>query len=274
MRGRSTRVLSAACSCSISGWKSKLYVMGLLVPDPNQSRPTSKRARAMCQQVRLEHRQLNEPRLDLVLSRLRETHTNGGALFASFQVGPSEDFDWFASRDRLLEFGILRQLLDRDEISNALPELQIQKAKPENPAFSVRRLKDVLSPEQLAEVLNSRPSGPLLGQLEVDEDYEIAGTESDEHFQVRSSFLFDGELAKELYAGGAYTTPQGDGRAEKEGSLAFCEALFSLRFSEVWHCVTYSDWTPWFANVTGDWTAVLFDRRLRALSILATTDSD
>lgn len=77
-------------------------------------------------------------------------------------MGPSEDFDWFASRDRLLEFGILRQLLDRDEISNALPELQIQKAKPENPEFSVRRLKDVLSPEQLAEGLNSLKCGTVL----------------------------------------------------------------------------------------------------------------
>ncbi len=228
----------------------------------------------MCQQVPLEHRQLNEPRLNVVLSRLRETHTNGGALFASFHVGTSEEFDWFASRDRLLEFGILRQLLQRDEISNALPELQIQEAKPDNPAFSVRRLKDVLSSEQLAVMLNSEHSGRLLGPLGVDEEYEIAGTESDENFQERSSFLFDGELAKALYAGGAYTTPQGDGRAEKESSLAFCEALFGLRFSEVWHCFTYSDWTPWFANVTGDWTAVLFDRRLRALSILASTDSD
>lgn len=257
----------------INGRQSKLCLMGLLVPDPNQKRPTSTQARALCQQVHLEHRQLNEPRLDSVLSKLRETHTNGGALFASFHVGPSEAFNWFASRDRLLEFGILRQLLDRDEISNALPELQIQKAKPDNPAFSVRRLKDVLSSEQLAVMLNSEHQG-LFGSLGVDEEYEIAGTESDENFQERSSFLFDGELATALYGGGAYTTPQGDGRAEKESSLAFCEALFGLRFSEVWHCFTYSDWTPRFANVTGDWTAVLFDRRLRALSILATTDSD
>ena len=187
----------------------------------------------MCQQVHLEHRQLNEPRLDLVLNRLRETHTNGGALFASFNVGPSEEFDWFASRDKLLEFGILRQLLDRDEVSNALPELKIQKTKADNPALSVRRLKDVLSSEQLAEVLNSEHSSRLFGHLGVDGEYEIAGTESDENFQAKSSFLFDGELAEALYAGGAYTSPQGDGRVEKERSLAFCEALFGLRLSEV-----------------------------------------
>ena len=228
----------------------------------------------MCQQVALERRLLNEPRLDLVLNRLRETHANGGAHLASFCGGPSEKFDWFASRDRLLEFGILRQLLDRDEVSDGLPALQIQKAKPDDPAFAVRRLKDVMSSEQLAELLNPEHSSSQLAHLGVDQEYEIGETESDGNFRVTSSFLFDGELAKELYAGGAYTRPQGDGRAEKENSLAFCEALFALRFSEVWHCSSYSDWTPWFANVTGDWTAILFDRRLRALSILATTDSN
>lgn len=92
-------------------------------------------AKAMCQQIHLEHRQLDEPRLDRVLSRLRATHTNGGALFASFHVGPSKEFDWFASRDGLLEFGILRQLLDRNEVLNALPELEIPKARPDNRIF-------------------------------------------------------------------------------------------------------------------------------------------
>jgi hypothetical protein len=91
---------------------------------------------------------------------------------------------------------------------------------------------------------------------------------------VTSSFLFDGELAEKLYFGGAYTSAKGDGRAEKENSLAFCEALFGLRLSEVWYCSSHSDWTPWFANIGLDWTAILFDRRVRALSILAVTDSD
>lgn len=100
-------------------------------------------------------------------------------------------------------------------------------------AFSVRKLKDVLSPKQLAEMLHFQRLVKFLGGTEFDQEYEIAGTETDEKFEVKSSFLFDGELARELYAGGAYRKPQGDGRAEKEGSLAFCEALFGLRFSEV-----------------------------------------
>ena len=228
----------------------------------------------MCQQVPVEVRPLTDLRLSSVLNMLRETHANGGALFASFHVGPSEAFDWFASRDRLLEFGILRQLLNRDEIMSALPALQIQPSKPDDPAFAVRKLKDLVNSEQLAEMLKVETPGIDLRHLGVDEEYEFGETQSDGNFQATSSFLFDGDLAKELYAGGAYTSPQGDGRAEKVNSLAFCEALFGLRFSEVWYCSSHSDWTPWFANVTGDWTAILFDRRLRALSILTTTDSD
>jgi len=53
--------------------------------------------------------------------------------------------------------------------------------------------------------------------------------ESDGYFQMTSSFLFDGQLAQVLYAGGAYSRSQ----IEKDNSLAFCEALFGSRFSEV-----------------------------------------
>jgi hypothetical protein len=231
--------------------------MELLNPDWNQEKPTFVQARAMCQQVPLEIRPLIDPRVDSVLNRIRETHANGGALFASFNVGPSKAFDWFASRGRLLEFGILRQLLDRVEVSSALPTLKIQPSRREDPAFLVHRLGDY-----------------ELGNYGFGDDFGVGDVEYNGNFRMTSSFLFDGELAQALYAGGAYTSAQGDGRAEKENSLAFCEALFGLRLSEVWYCSSHSDWTPWFANIAWDWTGVLFDRRVRALSILAITDSD
>lgn len=249
--------------------------MELLNPDSNQERPTSVQARAMCQQVALEIRPLVDPRLDSVLNRLRETHANGGVLFASFNVGPSNAFDWFASRGRLLEFGILRQLLDRVEVSSALPALGIQPSRPEDPAFVVRRLGEIIKSESPGGVMNSESPGfEFLRDHRFGDDYEFGECEYDGNFRVTSSFLFDGELAEKLYFGGAYTSAKGDGRAEKENSLAFCEALFGLRFSEVWYCSSHSDWTPWFANIGLDWTAIVFDRRVRALSILAVTDSD
>ena len=228
----------------------------------------------MCQQVPLEIRSLPDPRLGAVLDRIRKTHVNGGALFASFHVGPSEAFDWFASRGRLLEFGILRQLLDRVEVTSALPELEIQPSSPDDPALAVRTLKEVMTSEQLAEMMNPDIPGNVLQHLGVDEKYEVGDPGCDGIFRVTSSFLFDGELAQSLYAGGAYTSAAGDGRAEKESSLAFCEALFDLRLSEVWYCSSHRAWTPWFGNIAWDWTAILFDRRVRALTILAVTDTD
>lgn len=93
-------------------------------------------------------------------------------------------------------------------------------------------------------------------------------------FQMTSSFLFDGQLAQVLYSGGAYTKSIGDGRIEKENSLAFCDAVFGSRFSEISCFSSHSAWTPWFQGIAWDWTAVLFDRRRRELALLAVTDTD
>ena len=218
----------------------------------------------MCEQVSLELRPLNDARLTSVLTRLRETYANGGALFASFYVGPSETFDWFAAREQLAVFGILRQLFDRSEVKRVFPELKIEALRSDDPSLVVHALKEY---------------GPVPDELAIygiGEDFEVGNREYEGEFQNTSSFLFDGELARRLHAGGCYTRAQGDGRAEKEHSLAFCEALFGLRFSEVSYYSTHIPWTPWFGNISEflDWTAILFDRRSRMLSILVTTDSD
>jgi len=212
--------------------------MELLTPDWNQEKPTFDQSRAMCQLVPLEIRTWSDPRVDAVLARIRETHIHGGAFFASLHVGASREFDWFASRNRLLEFGILRQLLGRAEVRNGLPALEIQ--------------------------------SPLVD----DSASEVCSFGDGNDFQMSNSFFLDGQLAAVLYAGGAYTKSQGDGHTEKESSLAFCDAVFGLRFSEVSYFLSHSAWTPWFEGIAWDWTAVLFDRRSRALSILAVTDTD
>lgn len=238
--------------------------MDILEPDASQIRPTFAQARAMCEQVSLELRPLNDTRLFSVLTRLRETYANGGAPFASFYVGPSEAFDWFASREQLVGFGILRQLFDRSEVKGAFPDLRIEALRPDDPSLVVHALKEY---------------GPIpdgVAVYGIGEDFEVGNRDYEGEFQNTSSFLFDGELAQRLYAGGCYARAQGDGRAEKEYSLAFCEALFGLRLSEVSYYSTHSPWTPWFGNISEflDWTAILFDRRTRTLSILVTTDSD
>jgi hypothetical protein len=49
-----------------------------------------------------------------------------------------------------------------------------------------------------------------------------------------------------------------------------------MRFSEVLYFQSHNAWTPWFGaiSIALDWTAVLIDRRLRKLWILAVTDED
>src|ERR1700734_1408004 len=132
--------------------------MKLLNPDWNKEKPSFEKSRWMCHQVPLELRTWSDPRVDAVLARIRETHIHGGALFASFNVGSSRDFDWFASRNRLLEFGILRQLLGRAEVRGGLPALEIQTS--------------------LADDITS----------------EACSLGDDSGFQMTSSFLFDGKL--------------------------------------------------------------------------------
>ncbi len=238
--------------------------MEFLTLAPNGERPTFAQAQAMCRQITLELRPVLDPRLDAVLDRIRATYANGGALFVSFNVGPDQVFDWFASRDGLSMFGILRRLFDRFEVTSALSELEIEPLKPDDPALVIHRLGDY---------------GPLpqgIAAHGITEDFEVVNSGYEGEFQVVSTFLFEGELAQVLYAGGCYTHAEGDGRAENEHALAFCDALFGLRCAEVSYYSTHSPWTRWFGNIseTLDWTAILFDRRTRTLSILATTDTD
>ena len=238
--------------------------MDLLIPDASQRRPTFAQARAMCEQVSLEFRPLLDSRLISVLTRLRENYANGGALFATFQVGESKVFDWFASREQLVVFGILRQLLDRNEVRSALPELEIEGLRSDDPSLVVRALSEY---------------GPVDGRLAafgIEADSEVGNHGYEGELEPTSSFFFDAELARKLHAGGCYIRPGGNGRVEREGSLAFCEALFGLRFAEVAFYATHSPWTPWFGNIGEDldWTAILFDRRSRTLSVLVTTDTD
>jgi hypothetical protein len=104
--------------------------MEFLNPIWNQEKPSLVQIADMCQRVSLEQIELMDSRLDAVLNRIRRSHVNGGALFASFSVGTSKTFDWFASRNRLNEHGILNILLRRVEISNALPALKVEAIAP------------------------------------------------------------------------------------------------------------------------------------------------
>lgn len=198
----------------------------------------------MCRHLELAHEDIHPASLAKVLGALRQSHTNGGAFFASHRFGESQTFDWFASRNRLAEFGILTSLVGRKEVRLALPELQIPD-------------------EQTSEVCSQECSITKGGG-----------------FKMESPFLFDGLLAHTLYAGGAYGVPKEgnvqrlDEKQVKQLALAVCDDLFEQRFSEISLFNNYDPWTAWLGGIAWDWTAVLFDRRKRSLSILAVTDTD
>lgn len=217
--------------------------MNLLAPKWEQPKPPPKDALAMCGHVELASVDIHSGALVQVLESLRRSHSNGGAHFSAFRVGESEIFDWFASRNRLAEYDIVSSLLGRSEVQMALPELRIPPANSEIHA-------------QHCSIVT------------------VNG------FEMESSFLFDGRLARTLYCGGAYgpdrlaETPNLGAKEAKQLALRLCDELFEQRFSEVDLFNNYSAWTPWFHGIAWDWTALLFDRRKRMFSILAITDTD
>jgi hypothetical protein len=85
----------------------------------------------MCQRIRLEAVRLPEQPFATFLAAMRESHNNGGAFLAEFDVGPDPVFDWYASRNRLWDERVLETLLAHPAIRTALGELSI----PSNPQF-------------------------------------------------------------------------------------------------------------------------------------------
>lgn len=190
----------------------------------------------MCDKVSLAAVGNSTDAIKEVLGFLQKSNRDGGALFASFRVGESDVFDWFASRNRLAEYSILATLLRRDEVQRELPDL----------------------------LLSKQHWGGV-------NECSIVSANG---FTMESPFLLDGRIAQALYAGGAYGQSELDARSAKRLASAFCDELFEQRYSEIVLFSNLSAWTPWFRGIAWDWTAFLFDRRKRTFAILATTDSD
>jgi hypothetical protein len=71
-----------------------------------------------------EHVSLEHPAIDAMLAELRRLFANGGALLASFRaVDDDAVAQWFASHNRLEEYGFLEHFLTSEAVRTALPEL-------------------------------------------------------------------------------------------------------------------------------------------------------
>ncbi|MDX1487797.1 MAG: hypothetical protein R3268_06325 [Acidiferrobacterales bacterium] len=93
-------------------------------------------------------------------------------------------------------------------------------------------------------------------------------------FEWGSSLVLDGELARALVNGGAYKKFEGTPRDAKRLGMRVCDALFGDRFLDVEIYRCWKAWSPWFYDVAWDSTCVLIDRRLQAVSLFVSTDTD
>jgi hypothetical protein len=109
--------------------------MNLLEPIWSQEKPNDSQIEQMWNELEITPESFEHPALDHVLRHLRETHTNGGALFSLFRISDHSTFHWFGSRNRLSEMDFFRRFLTSSVVVSALPELQIDEQDFSEPCF-------------------------------------------------------------------------------------------------------------------------------------------
>lgn len=210
--------------------------MSLLEPDPREPEPPSEAVAKMCGDLGLRPINSSAAAFASLISGLRETHVNGGAFLAGFEIDENRTFDFYASHNclaNLWEDGpskrkIIDLLLFHPVIRDALPEMRI----PERPGSSAK-------------------------------------------FEREDPFQVDGIFAALLYEGGAYSgRSHGNGRSEKELALAVCDEMFELRYGEASVYSSDYPWTDWFHSESWDKSVVVIDKRRRLLWLLCVTDTD
>src|SRR5438874_12505340 len=109
----------------------------MLDPDWNQAKPSADETVRMCSHVQLSPVILPEQPFLAFVESIANSHVNGGAQLAAFDVGANSDFDWFASRNRLSEFAVLDNLLVQSSFKRSVPELRIPDSRPEGSGFTL-----------------------------------------------------------------------------------------------------------------------------------------
>lgn len=105
-------------------------------------------------------------------------------------------------------------------------------------------------------------------------DVATPGLTSATGFDRGSSLILDGELARSLQWGGAYTNPSMSGARAKAMGSAFCDSLFDDRYDDIDVDHSGARWSYWFKGIAWDSTWVITDKRHRHLTVLCITDTD
>jgi hypothetical protein len=94
--------------------------------DWEAARPTAAEVAASWQALEWEPVPVQDPAVDRFLDAVRDTHVNGGVLLRRFRATSyAPATQWFASRNRLVEYELHRVFLDHPVVRQELAELQI-----------------------------------------------------------------------------------------------------------------------------------------------------
>jgi hypothetical protein len=111
----------------IGGWLPSLtssFAMTMLEPHWKQERPEFAATQKVWRQTVFQVAPWSSPALEELLTELRATHVNGGALFGRFSFCHDPVLHWFISRNRFDEIEFFEHLLTSDALREALPSLK------------------------------------------------------------------------------------------------------------------------------------------------------
>jgi hypothetical protein len=188
-------------------------------------------------EVRFEPVEVSGTAIDHCLEALRQTRTHGGVRLGCFHVPEHKEFDYFASRNLLVDVD------GGDEPGFA------------RHFFSSSAVRSLFSGAETAEL----PEDDMLDFPPV--------------FEWGSPFTFEGEIAGRIFEGGAYKSFQGPPARAIATARGFREAIYGERYTDVRPYTSFDRWHAWFQYVE-HLTWLLIDKRYRSIWLLCITDSD
>ena len=106
-----------------------------LEPDWNQLRPDDAALPAMWEAVRIVPVFARSEDINAFLVEMERVNTNGGIVFARFELHAGRTFHWFASRNRWDEMDFFRSFLLHRVVRETCPELKLGESFLESPVF-------------------------------------------------------------------------------------------------------------------------------------------
>ena len=211
--------------------------MGMLEPDWEDESSPRDNLRRIWGEVRLEPVGVSGPAIDDCLEALRQTRTLGGVRLGCFHVPEHESFDYFASRNLLVDVdsgdepGFARHFFSSPAVRSLFPEAGTA----------------------------GLPGDDMLDFPPV--------------LRWGSPFTFEGEIAERIFHGGAYRSFRGPPARAIATSRRFREAIYGERYTDVMPYTSHDRWHEWFHYVEHS-TWLLIDKRYRSIWLLCITDTD